>query len=143
MTSPLIERLATEFGYPTLDRETVTAFLSGPGARILFLTGDPAKLSHTNDVAVVLPEIVAAFGGGFEAAVLGRDLERDVMPALGILVLPALAFLRDGRMLGVLSRMQDWDIYLAKAAEFLNGEGKALPPVDLGSGGAERTAGAP
>lgn len=142
MSSPLIDRLETEFGYPTLDRESLPSFVSGPGARILFLTGDPANLSHTNDVAVVLPEIVAAFGGDFEAAVLRRDLESEVMPAFGVLMLPALIFLRDGRMLGFLSRMQDWDVYLDKVARFLKREGDPLPEVDLGSGQAARTAGA-
>ncbi|MFP4002267.1 MAG: hypothetical protein ACLFV8_00725 [Alphaproteobacteria bacterium] len=142
MTSPLIERLGNEFGYPTLGRETIGPFLSGEGARVLFITGDPEKQSHTNDVAVVLPEIVKAFGGRLEAGVLERDLEAEVMPVLGVLMLPALVFLRDGRMLGFLSRMQDWDVYLEKVAEFLHSEGQALPAFELKGGTAAGKAGA-
>lgn len=140
MTSPLIDRLATEFNYPTLDAGTLETFLGGPGPRVLFITGDPAKLSHTNDVAVVLPEIVAASGGVMQAAVLDRDLEGAVMPAFGVLMLPALVFVRDGRYLGFLSRMQDWDVYLSKVGEFLQAEGEAMPKLELQSG-TERRAG--
>ena len=74
MTGPL-HRLINELDYPCLAGEELAAFVTGPGARVLFLSGDPATNLETNDVAAILPELVKAFPGRFEPAVVDRAEE--------------------------------------------------------------------
>jgi Hydrogenase-1 expression protein HyaE len=69
MSSP-IAALATRYGIPTVDEDSVDAFLASaegqcPNA-LLFFTGDPAQRSETIDVAVVLPERLAAVIRGLQ-----------------------------------------------------------------------------
>ncbi|MGB1028106.1 MAG: hypothetical protein ACPGYL_16240, partial [Rhodospirillaceae bacterium] len=71
-TSPLIERLITELGWPLLnDQDALTRYTAGLGDHCLFIPGDPAKNLETNDAAVVLPELVQAWQGRFDCAVVG------------------------------------------------------------------------
>ena len=76
MSHPLIQRLFDEFGYAEISLENHDAFIATPGLNVLFFPGDPAVAKDSTDVAVVLPELVAAFDwadyldriGGFFAA---------------------------------------------------------------------------
>lgn len=110
---PLVTRLIETQGYPWLDGETPRI---GPaGVRLLFLPAHGRGHVETPDLAVVLPELVAALGtdGG---AVAGQACERQMREALGGIALPAIVVLRDGMPVGSLSRMRDWDEFLDRLA---------------------------
>jgi hydrogenase-1 operon protein HyaE len=110
---PLVTRLIETQGYPWLDGETPGI---GPaGVRLLFLPAHGRGHVETPDLAVVLPELVAALGtdGG---AVAGPACERQMREALGGIALPAIVVLRDGTPVGSLSRMRDWDEFLDRLA---------------------------
>lgn len=110
---PLVARLVEVQNYPWLDGEATG---EGPaGVRLLFLPAHGRGHVETPDIAVVLPELVAALGtdGG---AVAGPACERQMRETLGGIALPAIVVLRDGAPVGSLSRMRDWDEFLDRLA---------------------------
>ncbi len=127
MASPLIERLTAEFGVPVVDGDGAQAFLTASGPGILFLTGDPATNRETNDVAVVLPELLSAMGPSVRAAVADRAAEAGLMARFGVLALPALVVVRDGAYAGSIAKMQDWGVYVSRLHALLTGATQALP----------------
>lgn len=119
--SPLIDRLITGLGWPLLGRAELPEFIDSQGEAVVFLTGDPRKELESNDVAVILPELVAAFGHRFRAGVVSREFEAEAKPLLGTHAVPSLVFFRDGRRLGAIPRVRDWDDYLARIEAILAG----------------------
>lgn len=122
MTSPLIDTLRERHGWPLLDEATLDAFISAPGERVLFVTGDAAKNLETNDVAVILPELLAAFGGRFTVGVVGQQIERSVRERFDVFPMPSLIVLKDGQFLGAIPKVRDWDDYLTRFNAILSGE---------------------
>ena len=59
-----------------------------PAHALLFFTGDPAQRSEAADVAVVLPELLAAFAGRLRAAIIARAAEAALAPRFRVVVLP-------------------------------------------------------
>jgi hydrogenase-1 operon protein HyaE len=121
MTSPLVDRLTTDRGWPRLDAGSLDAFAAGPGERVLFVTGDAAKNLETNDVAVILPELLTAFGGRLTPAVVGQDIERAVRERFEVWPTPSLIFLRDGAAIGAIPKVRDWDDYVTRTRQILEG----------------------
>ena len=62
MTSPLIDRLVDELGYPVLDDDNFEDFITSTPYSVLFLTEDPKRFPESLDVAVILPELIKRFG---------------------------------------------------------------------------------
>ena len=126
MTSPLIERLTSGLGWPRLDAmEAVDAFLARPGAHALLVPGDPAKNLETNDAAVIVPEVVAAFRGAFDVAVIADPIERAVRERFEVWPTPSLIFVREGAFLGAIPKVRDWDDYLERTRLILAGRAAA------------------
>jgi hydrogenase-1 operon protein HyaE len=119
MPSPLIEKLLTRNGYPRVDASTVEAFINGDGDRVLFLTGDPAKNLETDDLAVILPELVKAFQNRFQPAIVDRALEQSLRERFDIWPLPSLIFIEQGRLKGAIAKIRDWDDYLSEIGRIL------------------------
>lgn len=117
---PLIERLVREFAFPEVDTGNVDAFVAQPGDTVLFFTENPAQHPETVDVAVILPELVAAFRGRLQAAVVSRGAERELQKRYGFARWPALVFVRGGDYVGAITSIQDWDFYLARVQELLD-----------------------
>lgn len=121
MTHPLIARLTEELGWPRLETlEEVTSYTGQPGAHCLFIPGDPAKNLETTDAAVILPEIVQAFQGRFDVAVVAEEIDQAVREAAGVFKTPLLVFFRQGTQLGAIPKVRDWDDYLARTAHILS-----------------------
>ena len=121
MGHPLIDRLMTEFGWPCLRTEDdVLAFIGRPGVHGLFLPGDWQRNLETPDVAVIVPELVAAFQGRFDCAVVADEMHGGVKESSGINKTPSLIFYRDGACLGGIPKVRDWDDYMARISRFLD-----------------------
>ncbi len=131
MSSPLIDQLATTHGYPLVTPDNLDNFLERETTLALFLTGDPRRYPESNDVAVILPELVRAFPARFKPAVVDRRLEAQFKGRYDISVWPCLLFLRDGRFLGKISKVHDWSDYLERIAAILDGRTRHNPGVGI------------
>lgn len=129
MTHPLITRLTTEYDYPEVSLVNIDEFAAAPGMNVLFFPGDPTTVRDATDVAVVLPELVAAFEGRLRPGVV-TDVFGDG-PALkrrfGFRKYPSLIFLRAGEYVGTISRIQDWADYLEQISGLLEAPARRAP----------------
>jgi hydrogenase-1 operon protein HyaE len=116
MPSALIRALATQRGLPTVDAASIDAFLEPARGEaehtILFFTGDPKQRVESDDVAVVLPQILSAFEGRLRAAVVSREAEDELKARFHVVVLPSLALTRAATPLAVIPKIKDWSEYL-------------------------------
>ena len=117
MKHPLIQRLHDEFGYPELTVAGHDEFVAPDEIGVLFFAGDPKRYKETTDVAVVLPELVAAFGGRLRAAIVAKEDEIALQKKYGFRAWPSLVFVKSGGYLGTVSRMKNWSEYLEEISE--------------------------
>ncbi len=116
MNHPLIQRLLTEHNYPEVSLDNHDEFVAQPGMNVLFFPGDAKTVKDATDVAVVLPELVAAFEGQLRPGVVtdvfgdGVALRRQY----GFTEFPSLVFVRSGSYVGTIMRIQDWGDYLGR-----------------------------
>lgn len=125
MAFQLVDMIAAENGWPRLTEDTLEPFLAGPGVRLLFVTGDPAKNLETNDVAVILGELVKVFDHRFVPAVVDQSIERAVRDRFDVWPTPSLIFVVDGVALGAIPKVRDWDDYLDRIRTILGLHAKA------------------
>ncbi len=131
MPSPLIREMIEKHGYPVLGMDDVNAFLASHDDVVLFFTENPMHFPESNDVAVVLPELMRVFGDRLVAAVVHRDAERELFRRYNFKGWPSLVFLRRGEYLGTISRVQDWHVYLERIAAILDGEPCQPPSTEI------------
>lgn len=136
MMHPLIDRLTGELGYAEVSLDNHDEFVDSPGMNVLFFPGDPLVVRDSTDVAVVLPELVAAFDGQLRPGVV-TDVSGDGLALkrqYGFSAYPSLVFVRGGEYVGTITRVQDWAVYLDRIAELLvaaprRAPGFAIPVV--------------
>ncbi|MGR9115558.1 MAG: hydrogenase [Gammaproteobacteria bacterium] len=131
MTSPLIERLLRQHGYPLLDAENYPQFVYAKDYAVLFFPNDPVQFPESNDVAVVLPELLKVWQQPLQAAVVGTDIERELQRQFRFNRWPALVFLQRGDYLGAITGIWDWQDFLAEGAKILNSPATEPPPFDF------------
>lgn len=134
MSSPLIDRLSGQLGYPVLDAATLEAFLDHDSASVLFFSEDPANYPEANDVAVILPELMVRFAGRARAAVIARTAEKELQPRFGFLQWPALVVCDRHRCRGSIARVRDWSEYLEEFERLLPGAAQCITLTDLTAG---------
>jgi hydrogenase-1 operon protein HyaE len=140
MRSPLLERLVNKQGWPVVDEASLDDFLAGGEYSLLFFTENPAQFPESNDVAVILPELLAAFADRLQGAVVAAEAEHRLHSRYPFGEWPALVLLRGTDYLGAISRVQDWQTYLAEIERLLQAEpvtqqGIGLPVVSEPAGG--------
>ena len=112
MPSPLIENMIEQYHYPVVDEPSFESFIRSQPECVLFFTENPERFPESNDVAMILPELVKQFGGRFSAAVVAQTAQRQLQSRYGFNEWPCLVFLRKGEYLGAICRVQDWSTYL-------------------------------
>lgn len=140
MPSPSIRRLTQQCHYPIVGVENLDAFLQSHDDVVLFFAENPAQYPESDDVAVILPELVKVYGGALTAAVVDRDSDRELQKRYGFMRWPALVFLRRGEYLGVITQVQDWNVYRDEIDRILKSApsrppGIGIPLVDAVSTG--------
>ena len=140
MPSALIRDLIDNKGVPVVDEASLDDFIRHHASVLLFFTENPAQFPESNDVAVVLPLLMQTFGDRFRVAVVARGCERRLHARFPFDGWPALVYLRDGRYVGAISRMQDWDVYLREIERLLDAapadiKGIGIPVVSAGQAG--------
>ena len=133
MPSPLIQNMIEQQGYPVVDESSLAEFLSEGGHTVLFFTENPKHFPESNDIAVILPELLKQerFAGQIRVAVVDRDAEQALKAQYPFNEWPALVFLRGKDFLGAISRVQDWDVYLKEFERLLEAEPAALPRIKI------------
>jgi len=120
----LIEQLATHPASEVLRRSNLQDFLARHPRALLFFTGDLAQNPEGRDVAIVVRELLRQNAGRIALGLVDRRDESAVMAKMGVVVVPAVAFVADGRTVDVVARMRDWSAY-AQAVERLFAVGDA------------------
>lgn len=140
MTHPLLQALVDRHGFASIDEHTVEAFLAAHEHCVLFFPGDADRLVETTDVAVILPEILKVYRS-IAPALVAPSAERILQRSYRFNAFPTLVFTRRAGYLGVLSRVMDWQDYLADIPAILARDVSEPPPFRFPDGCA--TAGMP
>ncbi|SIS70660.1 thioredoxin domain-containing protein [Phaeovulum vinaykumarii] len=120
LTQPLLARLETDLGWPRLcSLSDVAEFTHRPGAHCLLVPGDPQRNLETSDACVILPELRSAFQNAFDCALVDDAIEAQIREAYRALKTPGFLFFRDGRFLGAIEKIRDWDDYLSRIPHIL------------------------
>ncbi len=135
MFSPSIQNMIEQYDYPVLDEAALESFTASNEEVVLFLTQDAQRFPETDDVAMILPELVKAFGGRFCAVVIAMADQRKLQLRYGFTQWPTLVFLRNGEYLGAISKVQDWQTYLVEIERILASEPSSPPAFPLPKGG--------
>lgn len=130
-TSALVKGLIEKHHYILLDASNLDNFLESTVDSVLFLVGDTNSFPEGNDVAVILPELMSVFAERLTAAVVDSSIEREIQLRYRIKGWPSLVFVRNGKYLGSITRVQDWNVYLDKITEILSMEPSSPPPMDI------------
>lgn len=131
MFSPILTMMMERHRIPVVDEANIDAFAGTHDFTALFFPGDSLRLAESNDVAVILPELVQAFQGVFKPAVVSRESERKLQSRYRFNAFPALVILRNGEYLGTIKRVLDWEDYLTEIAGILTREPSAPPPFEF------------
>ncbi len=93
---------------------------------LLFFIGDrPEGL----DVAVVVRELAASYQGRLRVGFIDQRDEAALMARFGVVVMPAVVYMRDGQPAELVARMRDWPVF-SQAADRLLGD--AVPAALTG-----------
>ncbi|GLH82203.1 hydrogenase expression/formation protein HupG [Bradyrhizobium sp. SSBR45G] len=111
-------------GLPEVDAGTIDAFLAdvdrAGAVAVLLSAGDPARFPEALDVAIVLPELIAAFQNRLRGAVIARDAEAVLGARFGVRVQPSLILCRGTDVLGVIAKIQDWSVYVDRISRLID-----------------------
>ncbi|MCP3867033.1 MAG: hydrogenase [Gammaproteobacteria bacterium] len=127
MAFSLITGMIERTGYPLLGEADLDGFSDTRNEVVLFFTENPERFPESNDVAMVLPELIKAFEGRLQAGVVNQDFQHQLQRRYGFGAWPALVLLRKGAYLGVITGMRNWDDYLHLVRDLLNSEPVAIP----------------
>lgn len=117
---PLVQGLTTRHGMPVVH----TLEQAGAGFVLLLLPSHARIHLETPDLAAILPDLLqlgAACLQGAQplgGAVADAALEAELVRKDGDLSLPALVVLENGQVRASISRMRDWQTYVAKFGAF-------------------------
>ena len=122
--SAILDSLAALEGCEVVRKADLDDFLALHPRALLFLTGDTVQRPEGLDVAVVVRELLAAYRGRLVVGLVDRRDEAALMPRFGVVVLPAVVYIRDGQAVELVARMRDWPVF-AQACDRLLAPGSA------------------
>lgn len=128
---PLLLRLVRETGAAILDVDAFDAWAGQPGAAMLVFAEDPERYKETLDLAVIVPELHAARAGRFRVALLPPAASRALASRYGFARWPAFVMLRDGRYIGAVDGIRDWDEYIAELDRLLTAPPSRPPTIGI------------
>jgi hydrogenase-1 operon protein HyaE len=117
--------------YPVLDEQTIDAFLDGHEEVVLFFSENPKQFPESDDLAVILPELLEALGGRLQAALISQGSQHRLQGRYGFGSWPALVFLRRGELLGVITQLRNWEDYLREIRQLLDADPVKSPRIKI------------
>lgn len=130
-THPLVQRLVADGRAAAVTPDTLADWAGRAGDHVLLLAGDPVQFPEGTDVAIVLPELQAAFAGRFDLGVVPREEEDAVARRYGVNRWPSLVFVRGGGYVTTLPGMRDWGDYVDAVREALAAPVGRAPSVGI------------
>ena len=128
---PLVEQLFSRHGFAHVDADSIDAFSAAPGHALLVFTEDPVRFKETLDLAVIAPEVARGFAGCFRLGALLPADARKVAPRYGFARWPALVVLKDGRYVGAVDGLRNWDEYVEEIQRLLAAEPSRAPSIGI------------
>ncbi len=116
---PLLAQLVGKHGFSDLRADNFDAFADAPGRALIAFTEDPTRFKETLDLAVIVPELARAFGAAFRVGVLLPESARAIATRYGFRRWPALVMLADGRYVGAIDGLRNWDEYVNEIGELV------------------------
>jgi len=106
--TPRFPLLHTQHKLALLDAENYEFFVHGHDDVVLFFSGDPSLFPESQDLAVILPELLKSFKNRLQGAVIDPSIERELQARFRFSSWPTLVFLRRGAYLGAITGIKDW-----------------------------------
>jgi len=128
---PLLARLVEQTDAALLDAERFDAWAEQPGAAMAVFVEDPERYKETLDLAVIVPELHASRRGRFRVGLLPPEAARVLARRYGFAHWPAFVMLRDGRYLGAVDGIRDWDVYLEELDRLLTAAPSRPPTIGI------------
>jgi hydrogenase-1 operon protein HyaE len=121
----LLETLAAHPACDLVRKADVDGFLARNPRALLFFTGDVATRAEGLDVAVVVRELASSYQDRLRVGLVDRRDEAVLMARFGVVVTPAVVYLRNGEPAEVVARMRDWPVFAQACDRLLAPEGSA------------------
>ncbi len=131
MEYPLVAQLFSQHGFAKVTPATFAGWTQRPGRTLLLFLEDPGRHKETLDLAVIAPELVRAFPGRFRVGVLLPEAARELSVRYGFRSWPALVVLADGKYVGAIDGLRNWDEYLSELARLLDAAPTRPPTVGI------------
>lgn len=128
---PLLERMLAQTRGEPLDADGFDAWAAGAGVAMVVFAEEPERMKETLDIAVIVPELHAAFARAFRVGWLPPEAARAIAPRYGFARWPAFVMLRDGQYLGAIDGLRDWDVYLDGVRRLLDAAPTRPPSVGI------------
>jgi hydrogenase-1 operon protein HyaE len=113
--SGVIDALTAHPSVDVLRKADIDDFLARNPRALLFFIGDRGE---GLDVAVVVRELATSYAGRLRVGVVDQRDETALMTRFGVVVTPAVVYMRDGHPAELVARMRDWPVF-AQAADRL------------------------
>ncbi len=108
----IVESLAAHPACDVVREVGLADFLARSPRALLFFTGDLRQRPEGLDVAVVVRELLDKHAPALRLGLVDRRDEAALMARFEVVVLPAVAFVRDGQKCEIVARMRDWPVYV-------------------------------
>ena len=141
LAHPLIAQLFTRHGFAEVTPENFAAWTQRPGRTLLLFLEDPGRHKETLDIAVIVPQLAQAFPGRFAVGVLLPGAAREFAVRYGFRRWPAFVLLADGKYVGAVDGLRDWDEYRAEVARLLDAPPSRPPTVGIAIKGGDQGTG--
>jgi hydrogenase-1 operon protein HyaE len=120
--SGVIDALTAHPSVDVLRKADIDDFLARNPRALLFFIGDRGE---GLDVAVVVRELATSYAGRLRVGVVDQRDEAALMTRFGVVVMPAVVYMRDGHPAELVARMRDWPVFAQAADRLL--EADAVP----------------
>jgi len=124
----VLQALAAHPACDVVRKADLDEFLARNPRALLFFSGDTAQRPEGLDVAVVVRELVTSYEGRLRVGFVDRRDETALMNRFGVVVTPAVVYVRDGQPAELVARMRDWPVF-AQACDRLLAPGDAPAPT--------------
>ena len=131
--SGVLESLATHPSCDVLRKADLDDFLGRNPRALLFFSGDVAQRPEGLDVAVVVRELLTNYQGRLRVGLIDRRDETALMTRFGVVVTPAVVYMRDSQPVELVARMRDWPVFAQACDRLLAPEGAPARPETGGN----------